>query len=133
MKVTYGQMRDQNFARGMSKIANFAGFKSPKTAYAVAKLNQAILAEASTTDAVFKKLVMLHAKLDEKGELVPANGIPDTFEIRDEAMPAWRDGLKEFTEIEVELLNKAPIPLDQLEGIPLTPLEINALECLLQI
>lgn len=132
LKVTYENLRDHAFARGMSKLANFSGFKKPAVAYNVAKINLKCMEEAKIADDLFKNLVKKYAKLDDKGEIQPMAGQPGTFEIRDEAVPEWQAALKEFLAHEVEI-NRERIKFDDVGDAGLSPMEIGALESILLV
>ena len=130
LKVTYGQMRDESFKRGLQKISNCAGLKSPKVAYNVAKISGRFMEEAKLSDELWNKLVHEYAKKDEKGELEPRQGHPGTFWVPEENAAVWLEKLKEYNAIFFEI-DRPPLSLDEVMVANLTPLEINALETLL--
>lgn len=127
LKVTYEQLRDPSFSRGMGKLANFPGFKSPAVAYNVAKINLRLTEESELADKLFQKLVKPYAHLDDKGEFVPNRGIPNTFSIKDECVEEWKGKLDEFHAVTVEI-DRPRVNLADCEGAGLTPLEMGALE-----
>lgn len=127
LKVTYENLRDHAFARGMSKLANYPGFKNPQVSYNVAKINKRFLDEAALADELFGKLVKPYAVLDDKGNIAPANGVPGTFQVRDEAVEEWKGKLKEFLSMVIEI-DRSRISLTDIAECGLTPLELGALE-----
>ncbi len=130
VKVSYGQLRDHNFGRGMSKLANFPGFKTPAIAYNVAKINARCIEEAKLADQLFKNLLEPLAVKDKDGGIAPANGVPGTFEIKDECQAEWKSKLDAFLAHEVEI-DRPRILLSDLGECQLTPLEIDALDSFL--
>ncbi len=130
LKVTYGQLRDQNFARGVMKLANCAQLKSPKVAYNVAKLNARFVEEAKLADELYNKLIDQYAKKTEDGKLEPHDGRPGTFFIPEERTAEWGEKLKEFHAISFEV-DRPALNLDEVMVAQISPAEISALEPIL--
>lgn len=130
LKVTYGQLRDENFKRGMAKLGNCPSFKSPKAAYNVAKIVGRFLEEARLADELYNKLVQEYAKKNDKGELEPHDGRPGTFFIPEERGKEWGEKIAEYNAISFDI-DRPQLPLDEVMVANLSPLEINALSVLL--
>lgn len=134
MKLTYGQLLDGNFSRGFSKIANCPQLKSPKLAYQIAKIHKRVQEERDLVATLHEKMVKVHCKLDEKGNIAPmTGGQPGTFEIREEAIEAWKTDLKEFNSIEFDIDFPPMVLNDQLMVANLSPAEISGLEPILKL
>jgi hypothetical protein len=128
LTVTYGQLRDSNFGRAISKLANFNGYKHPKTAYNVAKINRRLLDEAKLAEELYKQLVERYADKDEAGKIKPVEGRgPDSFMIPDAASDEWTEKTKEYHAIAFEI-DRPRINLDDVADAKLTPSEIMALD-----
>lgn len=129
VKVKQGQFRSQDFIQGLVKIRNHS-FKDQKVAYGVMRLLKFFEQETELVQQGFQKLVKQFAILDEKGEFVPHNGQPGTFQIIPEKVEDWKKAVKEFEDVDVEL-QQHPIRLEHLQGAGLTPGDMLAVECLL--
>ncbi len=130
--MTYGQLRDATFARATAKMANCSNFKSPKTAYNIAKINRRIIDEAKLADEIYQKIVHQYAKKDEAGELEPHEGRPGTFVIADANVVEWTAKLKEFHAISFDI-DRPKILLEEVQAAAaLSPTEIMLLEDLLE-
>lgn len=128
LTVSYGQLRDGTFARAMTKMANCSGFKSPKVAYNIAKINQRMLDEAKLADELYQKLVKEYCKKTEAGEIESHEGRPGTFVIPEERGAEWKEKLAEFHSISFEV-DRPRVDLDDVQGpAQLSPLKIMALE-----
>lgn len=132
LTLTYGQLRDSNFNRAMEKMANFSGFKSPKVAYNVAKINRRYLDEIEVSQGIFQKMVDQYAKKTEDGKLEPHKGVPGTFSIPEDTQAEWDAKLKEFQSIEWTI-DRPRVNFDDLADVKLTPAEIMALDPLLAV
>lgn len=126
LKVTYGQLRDTSFSRGVMKIANCAQLKTPQLAYNIAKINARLTEEAKLADELFQKLVDQYAQKDPDGKLTPHDGKKGTFFIPDENAAEWGKKLIEFLAVEVEI-DRPAINLDDVMVVGLSPAEISAL------
>lgn len=131
VKLTYKMIQDRNFVAGLGKLANFGGFKDQKLAYNVAKLIRKWEVEVLTAQELYIKLVKQFAVVDENGNLkTPEGGAPGSFEIPDGKDEAFKTARADFEKVELEIpVHK--IRLEQLEGVGITPLEMNAMDALL--
>lgn len=130
LKVTYGQLRNDNFKRGLTKVANCSQFKSPKLLYNIAKISAKIQDESKLADDIYQKLINEYAEKDENGALKPHNGQVGTFFIPDAAVEVWTTKINEFHAVAIEI-DRPAMALDDLLPAQLTPLELSALEPLI--
>lgn len=131
LTVTYGQLRDQVFARAMTKMANCSGFKSPKLTFNIAKINKRLLDEAKLADEVYQKLVREYCNKDDKGEIVPHDGRPGTFVIPEGKADEWKAKVAEFNAVTFEI-DRPKVELSDVQATAgLSPMEVMALEPLL--
>jgi hypothetical protein len=130
MELTYGELRQSNFTRGLLKIANCPQLKSPKLAYNVAKITAKCNDELTLANTMHEKLVDQYAKKDETGKLEPFNGRPGTFFIPEENAKEWEAKLTEFNSISFQI-DRPGLQLEEVMIAELTPAEIGALEALL--
>ena len=132
LTVTYGQLRDSNFGRAISKLANFNGYKSPQVAYNVAKINRRLLDEAKLAEELYRQLVERYADKTEDGKIKPVEGRgPDSFMIPDAVSEEWGAKVTEYHAIAFEI-DRPRIGLDGVADAKLTPAEIMALDPVLQ-
>jgi hypothetical protein len=76
--------------------------------------------------------VKQYAKLDDKGEIKPADGKPGSFEIRDEVVEEWKVKLDEYHNLTAEIPSYR-ITLDDIADVKLTANEIGAIEELMEL
>lgn len=129
LKVTYGELRQANFTRGLLKIANCPQLKSPKLAYNVVKITAKCNDELALANDLHDKLVDRYAVKTEDGKLAPFDGKPGTYYVGDENAKEWTEKMKEFHAICFEI-DRPAIQLEDVMVSNLTPAEIGALECL---
>ena len=129
MQLSYKLLRDPNFMSAMRKLANHPN-KNPTHGMRVAKLIKALDAEQVNLDKVWADLIKVYALKDEKGELVPRENIPNTFQIPDDKKPEWEKAVEEL--MESEFTAKADqLALDKLEDVGLTALELLVMDPIL--
>ncbi len=132
MKVCYGQLRDGTFGRAFNKVSSYVGYKSPQTAYNIAKINKAFLDEVKLCDEEYLKLLKQHANVDADGELIPPEGKEKGhYQITDGKMPAWEEALNKFNAVEIDLAGRRALNLEEIMAAGLSPLDIAALDCLI--
>lgn len=130
LKVTYGELRQTNFTRGLLKVANCPQLKSPKLAYNVAKITAKCNEELTLANEMHEKLVDQYAKKTDDGKLELFNGREGTFFVPDERAKEWTEKLNEYNAINFDI-DRPPMQLEEVMVAGLTPAEIGALECLL--
>lgn len=92
----------------------------------VRKLVRSVESSRLEAQEIFTKILKEFSVLDEKGEFVPEEGKPGTYQLLPEKGPELEAKVKEFDEMEF----KVEIPklkLGDIEGVALSPSEIDAL------
>jgi hypothetical protein len=134
LEIKYKAFEKGSVDSAVTKIANYPKFPAKEALKIFGLIDELALAkEKVNTD--YLTLVKEHAKLDEKGKPMPRedfNGrkIPHSFEPKDR--DAWDKVAQEFSE-KVVTIKAEKIPLDKLTGLEFTPLEMAALEPILDI
>lgn len=132
-KVTRRQFRNPHCNAAFNKIMHCSGLGDVKFAHQMAKMIRTLESESDLLSKVFVEYLKQFVKLDDKGEIVPFDGKPETYEIRDEFQkdPAknaeYQKAMKDFEEIEIEIPHPK-IPISKLGSVNLSPVELNALE-----
>lgn len=131
VKLTFGNFRDDEFAKALSKIMHHTGYKSTKIAADISKLCREFKKELEIVQELFQKALKKHAKLDEKGNFEPQkdkDGKPvrGTYYVEESRLEEWAAALKEFSATDVEL-QAHPIHLEDLEGVGLSPGDLDVL------
>lgn len=127
MKMTYAELRHRSILPGISKLASFNGF-STREGYNVAKIYGRVMEEFKLMAKLEIDLLKQYCQLDEKGNVVagpsghflPLEGTKAEFE------PKWEEFLKNEVEID-----RPKIQLQALQNAQLSPLELEALEPLI--
>ncbi len=119
-EITNEQTRNQFFVQGLRKILNFDGITEVKVAYNVGRVGTLLDLHQQEADDVFKKLIKSHGTLKDNG----------TFEIDEDKMEAWKKAHAEFLGHKTKV-ERHKIRIGDVEGVPLTPSEIAALEPIL--
>lgn len=128
LKITFGQLRDQNFGRAFSTVTNFGGYKSPQTVYNLAKISKKVREEAELCEKLHLAKLKEHCALNDKGE--PATDQAGRVDILPEKLAAWEAALKEFNAVEVELPHNR-IKFEDAVQSGCSPLGLSYLDCLL--
>lgn len=121
--VKYSVMRVHAFNTGLSKLLNYPRFM-PAVALSIVRLIEKVDKERDVAQKVYEGIVKKHAKLDEKGEVIPKDGDPNSFIVRDDSSQEALD--KEVQEMGEQSFSveMRPIALAALEGVGLTPNEL---------
>lgn len=128
--LTYGQVISPDFCQAFAKLSNHTGFDSFKTAYNVSRLAKKLDSEYKIIGKLHVEVVKKYAEVDDKGELIPyEEGGPGSFKIREGVKDEWLKAIDEFNKTELTI-DRYPIPHDQLEGVALSPQEIQVLDAL---
>jgi hypothetical protein len=135
VKLTYGDFRNDEFARALSKVMHHTGYKSTKISSDIAKLIREYKKELEIVQDLFQKALKKHAKLDEKGNFEPdkdKDGKPvrGTYCLKEDLLEDWKVAIKEFNATDVEL-PAHPIHLEDLDGVALSPGDLDALRPLI--
>jgi hypothetical protein len=130
LTLKYKHINTPSFVEALAKLGRYDRLKDFKLAYNIAKIIRRFDAESTIAQELFVKLVRQHCKLDENGLIIPADGKPGSFEILEGKETEWVQARKDFDEMEFEL-DCHKIRVEQLDGAPLSPMELVALEPLL--
>lgn len=116
-EVTNEQTRNHDFVSGLRKILNYPGFKEVKLTYNVSRMGKLLDLHQKEADDVFKKIIKSHGTLSDDG----------TFEIAEANKEKWKKAHAEFLGHKTKV-ERHKIRIGDIEGVPLTPSEIAALE-----
>lgn len=117
--LTYKTLHNPDFLAGMQKLARFDGWKDPKKAYNAARMSALIDLEMKTMREVRGKLIGAQPKVEAgKGPT-------------EDEKAAMLKAAQDFSAVEVTI-ERHKVDLKDCEGVRLTPLEILALEPLLE-
>lgn len=131
IKVPFKEFRIGPFMPVFQKIASFSKF-GPKMLYSVTRIQKKLDKAHQEWNEQFVKLVKQYAEKDEKGELVPrknekGQAIPNSFEIPDGNVEAWKKAVEELDTVEAEIdLYKLSV-----EKLIESGIELSAQECLI--
>jgi hypothetical protein len=114
LTLTYGHVKNPAFLNALAKLAH-QPMKSPKAAYSVARIVKALSDETSVVQAAFLKMLKAYALLDEKGEFVPNDGIPGTYQIPEDRVEEWKKVNTEFNLMTFDAKGRK-ICVDELAG-----------------
>ena len=118
-EITNDQLRNNSFVTGMRKIlAHPSG--DVKTNYNLGRMGVQLNGAQKDAEVVLKKLIKNYGKFLDSGK----------FEIDDDKVEDWKKAHKEFLDHSTKV-ERHKIRVETLEGIPLTPSEVAALEPLL--
>jgi hypothetical protein len=123
--LTFRQLKDQQFAQALGKLANFGRYRDQKVTYNIARMIVLIDQHKTAMREAFLALIKKYAVLDEKGNLKVAEDGGIT--VQDEKKKEWDEAATSFHEQAVEI-KRHKIKLEDLQGVELTPLDLLALE-----
>jgi hypothetical protein len=126
IKLTYEQLNQALFPVTVTRLCREGRF-SPKVAYALMKLNQALDKETTTARDLFRAVVKQHCELDEAGEpkQFPEENL--AYKPREGEKEAFEKAMAEMLKIEFEV-SINPIGIDQIDaGCRMSPQEMDAL------
>lgn len=130
--ITFDSFRKAEFHTATAKLAAF-GFRDQKLSYMLGRILDKIESESKLVQQQFQKLVKQFAVLNEAtGEIAQVNG-PGTFQIREEVVEDWKKAVEEFNALPIVFQKKPRLKLEQLEGVGLSPMELNAIAGLLDL
>lgn len=130
IELTYGMLRNGTFFPAFGKLYNASGIKDVRVIQNISRIQKLLDKYATEAQEIFLKLVKEYAVLDDKGEILPHDGVPNTYKIQEEKQGEWEEKVKEFTSTKVSLSAKR-IHLHELVGVPLSARDLNELECLM--
>ncbi len=100
-----------------------------KFSYAIAKNSKAIEKELSIYEGERQKLVKKYAELDKEGN--PKVDKQGNYVIKKKSVLDWQIYVKELLDIEVDL-NIHKVNLNALEGLKISPLELVAIDFMIE-
>lgn len=121
--VKYSAMRVHSFNAGLSKLLNYPRF-TPSVALSVVRLIERVEKEREVAQKLYEGIIKKYAKLDDKGELLPKDGQPNSFVLREDATQEQIDKEVEEMGEQTFSIDMRPIALPALEGVGLTPQEL---------
>lgn len=133
LKVTYECLQNPQFLTTVQKLAGHP-LKNFRVSYNLSRIKAKIEQEGKVAQEMFSKLLKSYAKLDEKGEFIPHEGKPNTFEVPKEKEVEFVKARQEFDAFEFEI-ERHPVKLSELqkENLMLSGAEIQAVEPLLDM
>lgn len=129
--VHYKSLRSEEFDSALRKLYAYSAFPT-SLSYNVGKLKKKLDSEIGKAQSSFIELLKKYADLDDKGNFIPSNGEPGTFHVPEEKKDAWMKARDTFEEMSVNILHPK-MRLHELDGVKLTPVEIVAIENLVEV
>lgn len=126
--IQYDHLLDGNFVKGLSKLSQW-GEGSAKTKAVIGKIAKDYSSQAKKVMADMNKTIDVHCDKNEDGSRVAAPNTENTYVISDENLPAWNADMSQ----PAMKLKHRRLNLDELGNVPLLPLEIVALEPILDL
>lgn len=126
MKFIYKDLKALDLIAALKKLANYGGFKSIRVTKDIGKIVSKWDREQKEAQELFVKLLKKFAELDEKGNVKPNLEANAPFIIPEEKADEFQKQMDEFDLIEFQIV-ASPIPLVMLEGVGLTPIDLEAL------
>lgn len=118
-EVTYETLSKPHFRTGLSKVLT-AETKDFKAAYNMGRVGDLLDQQHREAKRVFEKLAKSHGVIGEDNKM----------EITEEKKEAWDKAHDEFLAHRVKV-ERHKIRIEDINGVPLTPLELTALEPIL--
>lgn len=128
IEIQYDHLLDGNFVRGLSKLSMW-GEGTSKTKLLIGKIAKDYGKEAKKVMVDMNEKIDLHCDKNEDGSRIPAPDTTGTYVISDENLDAWT---KDMSGIAMKLDHRQLV-LSELEGVPLLPIEMVALEPILNL
>lgn len=100
-------------------------FRDQKVAYRVMRIVDAVESEQKTAERLYEKLIRQFAELDDKGDFIPNEGVPNTFVVKKD-IGGYEKALADFEALSFELKWRK-IPFADLAEIHLAAAELKAL------
>lgn len=129
IKLKYLDLRNPTFVRTMQKIAK-SPIKDIKALYNVTRLLDKVQQEEKRSQELFMVMLKEHAVLDDKGNLVPHDGKPGSFQIKEDMLDAWKKKVEDYMDIEWQV-ERHPLKLSDIASANMTPEEVMSIECVL--
>jgi vacuolar-type H+-ATPase subunit I/STV1 len=129
MFVTVKEINHPAFIGALSKLDNCSKFPTAAAAWGVMKLVKSCHELIQDQRTLYTKLVKEYAQVDDKGDVM----LTDHKEIiykDDEAKKEHEAKFKEFMDAKLEVTG-TPLKIETLDNVGLAPIELDALECLI--
>lgn len=107
-------------------------FRNIRTSYDVLKLTKKLNIELKNAQELFISQLKQFAYTDEKGNILPNEGKPDTYKIKEDLIPEWEKNFKEFNSMEHEL-GVYKLTLQDLDGLTLSANDLSQLESIIVV
>lgn len=127
IKLTFAHLIDQNFTNGLMALGSWSGCQNVKTKLAIGNMIKEYSAQAFAVDKKLQELIDAHCEKNEDGSRKAQKDRPGTFIIPDENEAAWNEAVKA---VAMELPCRQLV-LSELSGVPLTPIELSAIDALI--
>lgn len=129
IELKYEVVRNQAFQQALAKLLHYPRF-SFGTAKAIAKVVQTVRGAGDAAQERFAVVVKAHAFLDEKGEILPNEGVAGTYKIMPDKYADFQKAI-EAMESETFSVDVAPFEMQQLDGVELSASDLLLLAPLL--
>lgn len=131
IKIKYEDLNSETFNQGLNRIDGHTGFPV-KTTYRISRISGAVAKERKRVEELYKKLLKEHCELDEKGAVIHEGPFKNVPKFKDGQKEAYDEKFKELMAMEF-VVKVHPVKLSELEKVNLTPGEMAACECLLDL
>lgn len=128
IEILFEHLVDGNFTRGLSKLSIYTEGQA-KTKMAIGKIAKSYARLSKDVNVALNALIDEHCEKTEDGKRKPAPGTEGTYFIADENEAAWD---KDLLHVAMKI-DARQIALSEVEGVPLAPLELLALEPILNM
>lgn len=130
IQFQYQDLKKRDLMVAFNKLCQFPRLK-PQKALMVAKVSRQISEKEISVTGEFLEIVKQYCVLDDKGEIVPQEGQPGTYQIKEENQKAFQKVMDEFNVKTFEVKDCSKLYMKEIEGANLTPNEILAIEPML--
>ena len=127
IKITFDRLIDAQFTNGLMKLGGWSACPSSKTKLAIGEILKHYAIAARDADKDLQALIDSHCEKNEDGSRKAQKDQPGTFIIPDEKEESWKLAIKE---VAMELSCRQ-LALSELADVPLTPMELSAVDVLL--
>jgi hypothetical protein len=129
IKLKYEVVRNQAFQQALAKLLHYPKF-SHDTKKTVAKIVKRMHEAGEEAQHRFAAVVKAHAYLDDKGEILPNEGVAGTFKIIPEKFADFQKAVEAMEE-ETFSVGVHHLFEEQLDGVEISPNELILLEPIL--
>lgn len=133
IRIGYDVIVSKGFQDGMKKLLAYPGFKNFSVAFNAGKISQEVDIHTMGLKKSIHALAKEFAILDEKGEIKTPEGAPEgAFQVPNEKIEEWEAKVAELQAREL-VVDRPKFKAEDLSDVGLTPVEILALEGLIEI